>query len=113
MTDKNPIIGESGPEIFMPYSELAARNRFTEDAVKGALALRRIWVGEWKFLRECTKADILVAAENAMKRGNGLRLIAQRWETLASAMTAKQTVDDLPAKLVAEALRVADLDGEQ
>lgn len=61
----------------------------------------RVAVGgrRWKYLANCTKADLLKAASIRREQASGNIEWAERFERLAAALSENQTVSDLPDAL--------------
>jgi hypothetical protein len=72
------------------------------DAVREAVAehrdlfAHRVWNGaEWKFMADCTKADLQAAAEVKRVQADGLLADVERYTRLSKAVKRDQVVSDL------------------
>lgn len=87
----------SAPSRWNGYSKVAAEHRdIFEDQI--AIGPR----GEWKFLGDCTKADLAVAAERLRKQATGLTENADRYERLGRRLKRDQMVSALDRSKVEE-----------
>lgn len=81
-----------------------------ENASQAYLALLRsreyvATEGEWKYLGDCTKSDVLAIVEQRRMLAEANATMATRYDRLAQVMGSEQTVADLPEDVVIEALR--------
>lgn len=102
-----------GVRRIVPHDDDAAPGRTSRWVGVGQLYKRfleqreNISGEEWKFLGDCTRADVAAIAAQRMEQAKANALVAKRYERLAAAMAHYDaaTVADLPETVVIEVLR--------
>ena len=95
---RSPAAHDNAPNV--PGGRAAAVTVYT-----GILAWRERVVEGWKMLGDCTKADLLFAADLRIENAKANTKEAAKFRHLAKKMNERQKVADLPLGVVEEVLR--------